>query len=1024
MRAFPRCLLVLSLTLAVAAPAWSDSPEDVARRYLSQIYDGRFDDLPRTQTARTVELERLVRNTLRTRCVRNHGLALSLVHETDQRATLHADLAIAKSEIASPLSWSPVEIVPLRVVLVRIGESWFIDEVRNRDDELAGRLLQADRDARESLLREGFSKGLGRALYARALAALNAGRFKEAADAAALSREIAIAVGDRGGEALALGAATYTKSPADLDAARRLGEESLAIAETLSDPDVLARAWYDHGRNFPGRNSPPSTRAANAIECYQNARAFAQRAEDRTILARVLYSLANLAANSQSDYLKARRYIDEGMAISRETGDEAGEMGFEMVLATVYFEQGDRERGLFHHERATELAKKTRSFAYPTLLVRSGCLLVDAGRSEEGRAALEKLIVRNKDGVSLAFGSAPGSTIGSALRCLAVAEARTGRFNEADCLNRESDPYHNRSAGTYLFELAPQYLERGQPARALASALSSLGTDGLKDPQRVTALVAAGRAYRSLGNHASGLAAALEAIELREAVASRIAGDEQQRASAERATSECYELAAELELDRGDVMEALALLERGRARVLTDILENGRPGATAELDAAMRQREEELDAEVARVSRDLDRARASDDEKAAGELAAQMSRARATRASFLDGVRARTERRAATRRRIDAAGLRELAARLPPHTVAIEYFVGERDLHIFVAGADGVVARARHIERSELDRRAKRFVEMLAQNDLRVEAEARALHSLILGPIEREIAAAKTLLVVPDDVLWQVPLAALMDRRGRFLVESKAIVYAPSILAWWSITDSRKHREPSSVPLLAIGNPAPNPIAREAAASHYRNATLGPLPDAEHEVDAVRALYDHRRSIVLKRDQATEGRTKSALRDAGIAHFATHAILDDTNPMYSRLMLARDEQGSEDGWLESWEVARLDLDADLVVLSACDTARGRVGGGEGVVGLSWSFFLAGASSIVATQWKVASSSTAEFMIAFHRALHAPATDPALHKAQSLREAQLQLLRDKRTRHPFHWAPFVLLGDASSRPSAE
>jgi CHAT domain-containing protein len=113
-------------------------------------------------------------------------------------------------------------------------------------------------------------------------------------------------------------------------------------------------------------------------------------------------------------------------------------------------------------------------------------------------------------------------------------------------------------------------------------------------------------------------------------------------------------------------------------------------------------------------------------------------------------------------------------------------------------------------------------------------------------------------------------------------------------------------------------------------------------------------------------------------------------------------------------------VALLDLNADLVVLAACETARGGAGGGEGVVGLSWSFFLAGASSTLASQWKVASDSTAHFMIDFHRALRAPAADPALHKAQALRDAQLQSIRKKETAHPFHWAAFVLLGDPSVR----
>ncbi len=519
-----------------------------------------------------------------------------------------------------------------------------------------------------------------------------------------------------------------------------------------------------------------------------------------------------------------------------------------------------------------------------------------------------------------------------------------------------------------------------------------------------------------------GLAAAFEMIEIREGLDSKIAGDERQKAIGASTTSQGYELAAELTLRGGDPVGALVLLERGRARVLTDTLDHGRPGSLAEIDADVRERQAAFDREVARIVTELDRAQSAG-AVALAEQTERLNQARAERASFLDGVRARYERRDAARRRIDAAGVLGLAERLPSRTVAVEYFIGEHELHIFVLGGvpggEGVTVRTKRVERKVLDERVSVFLEMLANGDLRFEALSRELYALLIEPIEQDIAGAEALLIVPDDSLWRVSFAALTDRRGRFLVENKAIFYAPSMTAWSSIADAHKHSEARPVSLLAIANPTLDAVTGNTAASFYRSATLGPLPDAEHEVDALRALYDRRQSLVLKREQATEARTKTALRGATVAHFATHAILDDANPMYSRLMLARDGDAAQDGWLESWEVARLDIDADLIVLSACETARGRVGGGEGVVGLAWSFFLAGASSTLATQWKVASDSTAAFMIDFHRSLRAPAVNPALHKAQAVRAAQLQAIRDRRTSHPFHWAPFVLLGDPSA-----
>jgi CHAT domain-containing protein len=148
-----------------------------------------------------------------------------------------------------------------------------------------------------------------------------------------------------------------------------------------------------------------------------------------------------------------------------------------------------------------------------------------------------------------------------------------------------------------------------------------------------------------------------------------------------------------------------------------------------------------------------------------------------------------------------------------------------------------------------------------------------------------------------------------------------------------------------------------------------------------------------------------------------VLHLATHGILNDAAPMYSYLLLSTTATpGNEDGLLEAWEVMRLDLKARLVVLSACETARGRIGAGEGVIGLSWALFVAGCPTTVVSQWQVESASTTELMLAFHRNLQ-PAR---VSEAEALRQAALQLLRSKSYRHPFFWAPFVVMGDGFSR----
>jgi CHAT domain-containing protein len=130
--------------------------------------------------------------------------------------------------------------------------------------------------------------------------------------------------------------------------------------------------------------------------------------------------------------------------------------------------------------------------------------------------------------------------------------------------------------------------------------------------------------------------------------------------------------------------------------------------------------------------------------------------------------------------------------------------------------------------------------------------------------------------------------------------------------------------------------------------------------------------------------------------------------------MYSHLALAQGDR-NEDGLLEAWELMRMDLRADLVVLSACETARGRFGAGEGIIGLTWAMFVAGAPATVVSQWKVESASASELMLGFHRDLRAQSRKP-MTKAEALRQSALKLMKNPATSHPFYWAAFVLMGD--------
>src|SRR5262249_23361630 len=200
--------------------------------------------------------------------------------------------------------------------------------------------------------------------------------------------------------------------------------------------------------------------------------------------------------------------------------------------------------------------------------------------------------------------------------------------------------------------------------------------------------------------------------------------------------------------------------------------------------------------------------------------------------------------------------------------------------------------------------------------------------------------------------------------------------------------------------LLAIGNPAIGKETIERASLALRDEKLTPLPEAEQEVRALGRLDGATHSKGYVGAEASEDRVKAEAGRAGILHFATHGTLNNASPMYSHLALAQGDK-NEDGLLEAWELMRLDLKADLAVLSACETARGRYGAGEGVIGLTWALFVAGLPSTVVSQWKVESASTRELMLGFHQHLRAPSRKPVT-KAEALQEAALKLMKNPAT----------------------
>jgi CHAT domain-containing protein len=221
----------------------------------------------------------------------------------------------------------------------------------------------------------------------------------------------------------------------------------------------------------------------------------------------------------------------------------------------------------------------------------------------------------------------------------------------------------------------------------------------------------------------------------------------------------------------------------------------------------------------------------------------------------------------------------------------------------------------------------------------------------------------------------------------------------------------------ASDPRVRSGHSAAKPVAvgLTRAAESLGRIGFGRLPFSRREADAIATLLPKSSLLESLDFAASRGLvTSGTLADRRIVHFATHGLLNGEHPDLSGLVLSLvDDKGApQDGFLRMRDVYNLRLDADLVVLSACQSALGRDMRGEGLIGLTRGFLYAGARAVVASLWQVDDESTAELMKRFYRGMLKENRRPA----DALRRAQLEMSRTRRWSAPFFWAGFVLQGE--------
>jgi CHAT domain-containing protein/tetratricopeptide (TPR) repeat protein len=763
-------------------------------------------------------------------------------------------------------------------------------------------------------------------------------------------------------------------------------QKSLNIREEIGDKVGIGEVINNIGSVYQSQGN-----YIQAFEYYQKGLKIAEEIDSKT---GIIITLNNMGSVHifQSNYIQAFEYYQKGLKIAEAIGDQANIANSLNNMGFIQQSQDNSGEASEYYQKSLKIREEIGDQAG------IANTLNNIGYVHQAQGDYAKAIEYYQKSLKIAEAIGDVSDMSTALGNLGVVHRLQGNYQQAI-------EFANRTAN----------LSR------------QIGTPSLI----WEAGIVAGMSYQALHQDEQAKKAFTEAIAAIEETRNQIAGDEQQRQQFFAEKLSPYYGMITLLLGQNNPTEALAFAERAKARSLLDVLQSGKLNITKAMSPAEKQQEQQLNSHMVSLNAQIykEKLQPQQDRARLNDLTAQLQKARLEMEAFQTSLYAAHPELKIQRGQAQTISLQEAAGLIPDHkTALLEFVVSEDQTYLFVLskGASQTAPDFQvykiDIKQKELAKLCREYRKQLADRRISYQDLATRLYDLLFKPARAQLLSKTNLIIIPDGVLWELPFQTLQPARNHFLIEDAAISYAPSLTVLQKMVKARQKRSPTPAnTLLAVGNPSIGSETSARLKTVMMDDPLLPLPEAERQVKLLQQLYTPARSKVYIGKQAGEAKVKAEAGDSRILHIATHGILNDASPMYSQIVLAQSEgDANEDGLLEAWEIMNLELKADLVVLSACETARGKLGAGEGMIGLAWALFVAGSPATVVSQWKVESASTTELMVEFHKRLKSGSGPQStrLTKAEALRRAALKLMKVKAYKHPFYWAAFVIIGNAS------
>ncbi|MBA4056303.1 MAG: hypothetical protein C0490_16430, partial [Marivirga sp.] len=446
--------------------------------------------------------------------------------------------------------------------------------------------------------------------------------------------------------------------------------------------------------------------------------------------------------------------------------------------------------------------------------------------------------------------------------------------------------------------------------------------------------------------------------------------------------------------------------EKSKSAVLLEAISDVNAKSFARIPDKLLQEEKNLKASIALTAQQLAQKPSEKEEKQLRETAFNLNR---NYEAFTKQLEVNFPEYFNLKFNSASPSIEELQVKMDDKTAIISYFIDDKTSHLYTflitAKKYSVID---HVISKDFDKYITGLRNSLYFNDMPTYQKAAEKLSSDLIP-KKIPPVIKELVILPTGRLSIIPFETLFTRK---LKTTDVTASLPYLLNMYSIRyefsaslilqKSRARQNPESSIFLCA------PVTFEA------KNNLSELPGTESEVKEISQLFTNRkfRNAIFIRQQADEKLTKSGtLKDYSYLHFATHGIVDEVSPELSRIFLHAGS-ASEDGNLFTGEIYNLELNANLVTLSACQTGLGKISKGEGVIGLSRALVYAGAKNIMVSFWSVADESTAKLMTDFYRQI---LESPGKNFSENLRAAKRNLIHSGKFESPYYWAPFVLIG---------